>query len=242
MSDTLRMEAERIRTLRTVYLLGLLAVVLGGIATAFLAATAERGALTPEATKTVLTGGSYTSVVPFVGLPVMFIGVAVVLEDTRYKLATVLLVAQPRRSTLMVARMLVLTAIALPVGAGQMVVSTITALALGRTPQLTEIPQVIVPYLASLVLYSWVGAALGWITGTAAAPVGVALLDVLLLEPLTKVAGTEYSDTLEDWAERLPFTAARDALSLDAEAVVVAVFYAAVLIVAAWMAVRARDY
>jgi hypothetical protein len=170
--DTLRMEAERIRTLRAVWLLALLAVILGVAASAFLATTPHRGTLSAETTRSVITGGAARSLVPFAGLPLLFLGVAAGLEDTRHKVATVLFVAQPRRSTLMRARLLVLAAIAVPVGLVQMLLSSAVALMMGRAPQFAEGLPIAPPYLGSLVVFTCVGAALAWLTGNAAAAVG----------------------------------------------------------------------
>lgn len=218
--DTVRMEVERIRTLRAVWYLALLAVALGAVAAAFVATTPARGALPPEHSRAVLSGGSSGSILPFVGL----------------------LVAQPWRSTLMAARMLVLGDIAATTGVIQMLTCTLTAVALGRIPQTGEIPKIAVAHLIAVVLFTWAGAALGWLTSSAAVAVGIVLLDLMMLEPLVKVAGAEYSDTLEDWAKYLPFTAARDALGLEPQALAVSLGFALALLGGAWVTVRTRDY
>ncbi|GAB3267209.1 hypothetical protein [Kineosporia babensis] len=242
MSYTLRMEAERIRTLRPFWYLVSAALLIGVLASSFVATNPARGPLTADKTMAVLTGGSSAAVLPFVGLPLLFAGAIAVLEDTRHKLATVVLVAQPRRSTLMLARLLVLAAVALPVGVAQMLASSISAVAFGRTPDFSLVLETAAPHLAALIVFTWVGAALGWLTGSAGATVGVVLLDMLLLEPLVKIAGIEYSDWLENNAERMPFGAARDSLALDPSAMLHAATYATVLLAGAWLLVRTRDY
>ncbi len=243
MSDTLKMETQRIRTLTPVWLLALAAIALGLIAATFVVLTPPRGTtLSAEDTRAVLTGASSISLLPFVGLPLIFLGVVAVSEDLQHQLATVLLVAQPRRSRLMAARLAVLTGLAVAVGLTQATLCATLSTALGRSLQLGAIPGALVPQLIALILFSWCGAALGWLTGSAAIPVGLVLLEVLLLEPLARIAGAEYSDDLENWSGRLPFAVARDALTMDVHAVTFAVGYAALLLIAAWLTVRARDY
>lgn len=243
MTETLRMEAQRIRTLTPVWLLALVAVALGVVAALFVVLTPPRGTtLSTEDTRAVLTGASSISLLPFVGLPMIFVGVLAVSEDRRHRLATVLLVAQPRRTTLMTARLAVLTGIALGVGLVQVSLCAAASTALERSLLVGVIPRVLLLHLTALVLFSWCGAALGWLTNSAAVPVGLVLLEALLLEPLAKIAGAEYSDDLEHWSGNLPFAVARDALTMDARPVAYALGYVAVLLTAAWLTVRARDY
>jgi hypothetical protein len=142
----------------------------------------------------------------------------------------------------MAARLAVLAVLAIAVGLVQASLCIAMSTALGRALPLGEIPGALPLHLIALVLFSWCGAALGWLTGSAAVPVGAVLLEVLLFEPLTKIAGAEYSDELERWSGNLPFAVARDALTTDAHAITYAVGYLALLLSAAWLAVRTRDY
>lgn len=242
MRDTLNMEAVRIRTLRGVRIMGLAAVALGVVAAGFVAATPPQGGLTIGDTRLVLTGASSASLLPFVGLPVMFVGLAAVQEDTRYRLATVLLVAQPRRMVLIGARLTVLAALATAIGLAQATFSATASILLGRVPQFAAAPGILAPHLAELVLLAWVGAALGWLSSSPAVGVGAVLLDVLLLEPLAAVAGQAYSDSLEDFSGHLPFAAVRDAVGLDPFALALTLAYALAFLGAAVVAVRRRDY
>lgn len=242
MGDTLRMEVQRMRTLRPVWVLVAVAVALGTLAAAFVAATPPRGALGAEDTRHVLTGAASASLLPFTGLPVMFAAIASVQEDFRYRLVSVLLVAQPRRSVLLAARLLVLTVLAAGTGLLQVLLSATAAVLLGRIPQFTQSPGVVLPYLAGLVLFTWAGLAVGMLSASPAIGVGVVLLDVLLVEPLAKVAGAAYSDSLESDSRFLPFTAARDALSLDPAAMLTAAGYALFLLGACSLVLHRRDY
>ncbi|MBT0771648.1 hypothetical protein KIH74_22100 [Kineosporia sp. J2-2] len=242
MGSTLRMESRRIATLGTIRVLALAAVLLGTAAAAFVAATDPPGALSGDTATAVLTGAGSMSLLPLTGLLVVLIGVTSVLEDTQHRLATVLLVAQPRRTTLAGARLTVLASITGGICLLLTVLTFLTAQLLGRPIGAGQVPDVFVAHLVTLVLLCWAGAALGWLTGTAAVPVGLVLLDVLLVEPLSALAASTYSPGLEELSVYLPFTAARDATGGDPAALATTCAYTAVLLTASALRITHRDY
>ncbi|GAB6898080.1 hypothetical protein [Kineosporia succinea] len=243
MSATLAMETRRMTTLPAVWYLALIAIGLGALVSAFVASTPDPGPLSIENTHRVLTGGSSSSLLSFVGLPLLFAALTSVTEDTRHKLASVLLVAQPRRARLMAARLVLLTGIALVAGLVQMPLSLLVSVILGRIPEPSAIPAAVPGHLLALVALTWAGAALGWITGSAAAAVGVVLADLLFIEPMAAVAGNFYSrNDLENYTRYLPFTAARDAVTLDPVGLITTTLYVTLLLTGAWLMVRTRDY
>ncbi|GLY31857.1 hypothetical protein [Kineosporia sp. NBRC 101731] len=242
MGNTVRMEARRIFSLPPLRILVPLAVLAGTVAALFVIATESSGDLETGAATAALTGAGSASLLPFVGLPVMLIGVVSVLEETRYHLATVLLLVEPRRGRLALARLVVLAALSTAVGLTQTALAFGAALALGRPVPVGLIPSVLTHHLLALILLCWAGAALGWLTSTAAIPAGLLLLDSLLVEPLFALAAATYSPGAESLSGFLLFSAARDATSGDPGGLVVATAYTLALLTAAAARIGTRDY
>lgn len=215
--DTLRMEVVRIGTVRSTPVLLAVAVALGTLTALLLGLLSAAGPMSGEDTSLALSQGGDLMPFSVVGVVVAMLAVTTVSHDQRYRLARVVLVAQPRRGLVVAARLTVLAAIAAPVALLDALLGAAACTALGRRPLLDGATlRVLACSAAVAVAWAWLGAALTWILRHAVAALAVLLLGPLVVEPalwLASQAGP--ASGLHGVLPWLPFAAARQAVGRD---------------------------
>jgi ABC-2 type transport system permease protein len=253
--DGVRMEVVRLATVRSTYALLGTAVGLGALIIVLLGGFSGPGALSGEATTDALAVGGSAAPLSVIGLVCGLLGVTAVSHDYRYRLVRAVLTAQPRRGTLIAARLAVLGVLAAAAAITATLIGTAGCVALGRRPLLDATTlRVVAVHVAVVVGWAWLGAALTWIVRNAIGVVALLLLGPLLIEPVlllsTSVAG-DRTGPLASVTPWLPFSAARQALGRDLAsdgavlgALPAAVDFAATVLVVvglAWLVLRRRD-
>jgi hypothetical protein len=251
--DTVRMEAVRLSTLRSTYLLVGFAVLVGGLIAVLVALVAPARPLSQAATAAALTAGGDSVPLTTIGWLLAALGMITVGHDYRYGLWRAVLTAQPLRTMVVVARLLVLAV------TGSLVATLTSALGaglcwlVGRAPTLDRVTlRVAAAHVVITVLWAWLGAGLTWVLRSTAAVVSVLLVVPLMLEPgVTLLSLAAESADLTAVARWLPFSAARQALLLrwapdgaNLGALVGGLTFAlttAVVVVLGWLLLRRRD-
>lgn len=253
MRDTLRMEAVRLRTVRSTGVLSVAAVGVTALLAVLMALVSPMGPLDEVSTTVALTAGAPLAPMALVGLLFGVLGVLQVGHDYRFGLARAVLMAQPRRSRVMVARLGVLAAVSAGVALLGVIVGAGLCWLLGRPGAIDLVTaRVVVGYLLVVVLWSWLGAGLTWVVRSSAGALVVLLLLPLLVEPaLTLAAEADRLAFVRPAAAWLPFGAAREALSVDLLPVGdalgallgVGVFagFTAVVLALGWLSLARRD-
>src|SRR5450755_2026554 len=133
-ADTWRMERVRLATIRSTYVVtGAALVVSAAVATA-LALLHPSGPLSSGATAAALTAGVPFLPVPPLGVLVATLGVLVVAHDYRYGLIRAVFTAQPRRSVVVGARMLLLAVTSGGLAVLTTLLAAVVCAGLGRAP------------------------------------------------------------------------------------------------------------
>ncbi|HEY6797795.1 MAG TPA: hypothetical protein VI248_24225 [Kineosporiaceae bacterium] len=251
LADAVRMEAVRLRTVRSTYVLVTLATGLGALVALLLALLLRVGPMSGEDTAVVLTDGGDAAPVSLVGVTVALLGVVTVSHDYRYGLVRAVLLAQPRRVVLVAARLLVLSAVAVGVTTVATLLAAGACLASGHAPTLDGATlRVLLLHAGVVIGWAWLGAGLTWLLRHAAGVVAVLLACPLALEPALLLASRfDQAALLRPVVRWLPFSAARQALAHDLAADGAAVLpsaatFAAFAVAAAGLAVllvRHRD-
>lgn len=212
--DTLRMEAVRLSTVRSTYLLVASAVLVGTLLTLLMGLFTQAGPLSGDDTCMLLTAGGDGAPVSVVGLLVGVLGVTSVTADYRYGLVRAVLVAQPRRGVVLAARLVLLAATAVLAAALVSLLAAGILIASGHRPLLDATTlRVVLTWLGVTVGWAWLGASLGWILRHAAGAVSVLLVVPLVVEPvLLLVSLARGASLLGSVVRWLPFSAARQAL------------------------------
>lgn len=214
LADACRMEIRRLVTLRSTYLV-IGAAVFGGVFAALMTAlmSPENTALTPGRTVSALTAwGETLPMLPVGGLLAVLAALSVG-QDYRYRLLPAVFTAMPRRGVLVLARLIVLGAVALGVALVTSLLGAMVCRVMGRAPALDRgTLRVVGTCLVLAVLWAWLGAGLAWVARSGAGAVTILLLGPLLIEPLILVAASNGSDELRHALSRLPFNAAWHAL------------------------------
>lgn len=209
MSDALRYEWVRLRTLRSTYwLAGLGLLSTAGIA--FIIAFVGRN--DPVDSQTVafvlLGGGDFATFIPIF---MAIIGILAVGHEYRYGLIQPTLTALPQRSTLLLAKIFVVLLLTLAV----VVVSLLVNLAIGvvfwgEVPELGSSPlnEVIPGYVVMVLLYALFGIALAQLFRGVPSAIVVLLVTPLVVEQvITGLAFLPALDWLVPVVKYLPFTA-----------------------------------
>jgi ABC-2 type transport system permease protein len=215
-NDAVRMEWVRTASVRTTYLLVGTAAAAGVFIDVMIAALALSGPLTPSRTSAALTGGGDVMPVSVVGAVLAVLGAATVSHDYRFGLLPLVLTAQPRRVVAVAGRLVVLAAVAVGTAAVVSLLSAGACLALARPPSLdTTALRVVVWHAGLCVLWSWLGAALTWLTRSAGATTAVILIGTLFVEPSLTLAADQATPDARRAVLWLPFAAARQGLGRD---------------------------
>lgn len=259
MTDALRYEWARLRTLRSTYWLIASALVVSA-ATAMLVGHATRNdVLDHEIVGMALTAGGAHLPLPLAAVFMAGIGILATGHEYRYGTIQPTLTTVPQRSRLLAAKVLVVAGTALVVAVVSMAVNVAAgSLFWGELPDVTEPPldQVAPGYVLLVVLWAVVGAALGQLFRGVPSPLVVILVAPLVVEQV--VFRLSYAfDWLEPLVRFLPFTAGQRLVNLGGEvagtyppdgllfarwgAGSVYVAFAALVLAAAWALFQRRD-
>lgn len=210
MSDALKFEWMRIRTLRSTYwLIGLGLLASAGIALIFAIAT-RNDPHGVEETAGLVTGGASVAI-PFIAIFLAVIGVFTTGHEYRHGTIQPTLTTIPQRSTLLTAKIIVLLGVALVVAILALALNVIIGLIFwSDVPGLTDDPmnQVIPGYIVYVVLYALCGLALAQLFRGVPSALVVLLVVPLVVEGL--IIGLSNVPAL-DWlipvVKFLPFSA-----------------------------------
>jgi ABC-2 type transport system permease protein len=215
-SEALRFEWVRIRTLRSTYWLIASAVLLN-LTGAFAVAITTRP-LTHEIVGAAVTGGGADLPVPFAAVLLAAVGILATGHEYRYGTIQPTLTTVPRRSTLLAAKISVLTATALAVAVVSLLANIAAVLTVwGEVPGLTDWPldEALPGYLALVPLWTVLGAALAQLFRSVPAALTVILAVPLIVEQL--IFSLSYVPALHWLAPAvkfLPFTAGQRLIHL----------------------------
>jgi ABC-type transport system involved in multi-copper enzyme maturation permease subunit len=218
--DALRFEWTRIRTLRSTYWLIGLAVLLSG-AVALIIAVATRtdpnrlGAVTVG---NILTGGG-SFAIPFIPIFVAIIGVFATGHEYRHGTIQPTLMAIPQRSTLLIAKIVMVVLAAIFAVVLSVVVNYLIGLTFwSQAPNLGADPlnQALPGYLAYAILYTVLGLALGLLFRGVPTALVLLLVFPLVVEGLiTGLSNVPALDWLVPVVKFLPFTAGGLMMALE---------------------------
>ncbi|WP_309111626.1 hypothetical protein [Saccharothrix sp.] len=185
MSDALRFEWVRIRTLRSTYWLIASALLLNLVGAVAVALTTPP--LNHEIVGAALTGGGADLPVPFAAVFLATMGILATGHEYRYGTIQPTLTTVPRRSALFAAKLTVLAATALAVAVVSLLADIVAVLAVwGEVPALTGPPfdEALPGYLVLVVLWTVLGAALAQLFRSVPAALTVLLVVPLIVEQL----------------------------------------------------------
>ena len=217
MIDALRYEGVRIRTIGSTYWTLLVAVALCAlVAVGFGLDT--RGTEVPPAVVTVLLmAGGETLPFPVLGMAVALIGILATGHEYRYGTIYPTLTAIPRRSILLAAKVIMVSAVAAIAALVSVGVCwVIGSIARGVVLPIAErpIPVVLVGYVVLMIIYSVLGVALGQLTRAIPAAVVIVLVTPLVIEPvISALSGLDVLSWLHDVVPFLPFGAGMQLLN-----------------------------
>mgnify|MGYP007087611986 FL=1 len=209
MTNALRYEWTRIRTLRSTYWLvgvGLLLTAAVGFILAFV--TRDEPLNTEVIAMTLTGGGDFATFIPIF---MAIIGIFATGHEYRHGLIQPTLTALPQRSTLMAAKLLVVSALTVAVVTVSLAINTgIGAIFWGGLPDFDEpLNQVIPGYFVMVLLYAIIGLALAQLFRGVPAALVVLFVVPLVLEQI--IMGLAFIPAL-DWmvpvVKFLPFLAA----------------------------------
>lgn len=209
MTDALRYEWMRIRTLRSTYwLIGLGILVTAAIAFIVALVTRNEPRDAQVEAAVLLGGGDFATFIPIF---MAIIGVMAAGHEYRYGLIQPTLTALPQRSTLLSAKLLVVGLVTLAVVAVSLIINTVIGLVFwGSLPEITEGPlnEVIPGYFVMVLLYAILGIALAQLFRGVPSAIVVLLVTPLVVEQL--IMGLSFIPAL-DWlvpvVKFLPFMA-----------------------------------
>lgn len=210
MSDAVRYEWTRIRTLRSTYwLIGMGLLVSAGIALIF-ALVARDEPLNTEEAAGLLTGGASVAI-PFIAIFMAIIGVFATGHEYRHGTVQPTLTTIPQRSTLLVAKIIIVLVVAAVVAVVALAINyAIGQIFWGEMPALSDSPiNGIVPgYIVYVMLYTLCGLAFAQLFRGVPSALVVILLFPLVIEGLiTGLSMIPALDWLVPVVKFLPFTA-----------------------------------
>jgi ABC-2 type transport system permease protein len=255
LTDALRFEWVRIRTLRSTYWLIGAALLINAV-TALIGAYAALGQPHgPEFVGAIVTGGGPFVPIPLAAVFLAAIGVFATGHEYRYGTIQPALTALPRRSALLAAKLVVPGVVALVVAVVSMALNAAVALAVwGELPGLTAWPvdETMPGYLVLAVLWTVLGTALAQVfRGVPSALVLLLVVPLVVEQLVVQLSYVDQFAWLGPALRFLPFTAGQHLLDLGgtsdvdlfgrwASGGVFAVFVA-VVVGAAWTTFTHRD-
>lgn len=261
LTDALRFEWVRVRTLRSTYWLAGLSVLLAALVAGAIGAAFRGDPIDPATSGAIVAGGAGFSPLPFTAVFMGLLGAFAVGHEYRHGTIQPTLLALPRRWSVVVGKLVVVMAVAAVTAALSLAANLLAGtLGYGGGLDLDEpVPATAVGYVLLVVLWALVGAALALLFRNLPAVVTVLLVVPLVVEPtITVLQLVPALDFLGPVSRFLPFSAGQllatsaDVAS-DAEAAgiaaplgrwaggaVFAAFVAAVL-APAWVLFEKRD-
>lgn len=209
MSDALRFEWARIRTIRSTYWLFGLGVVVTAVIAGILAYVFRNDERGVEMDAFVLLGGGEFAT--FIPIFVAIMGIFATGHEYRYGTIQPTLTTLPQRSALLSAKLLVVVAVAIALVAVSLAVNLgLAALFWGELPDLGRSPMnaVIPGYFVYIVLNAILGVGLGQLFRGVPSAIVVLLVTPLVVEGLiTGLSNVPALDWLVPVVKFLPFTA-----------------------------------
>jgi ABC-2 type transport system permease protein len=221
-NDALRFEWVRLRTLRSTYWLLASALVVNASAAFLIALSTRDDPLDSVLVGTVLTGGGAHPPVPLAAVFVGVIGVLATGHEYRYGTIQPTLTAIPQRSTVLAAKIIMVTLVAAVVTLVSIVANLAAGMVFwGEIPDLTGQPldEVLLGYLLLVLLWAVAGTGLGQLCRGVATPLAVILLVPLVIEQLVfRLSFIPEMDWLQPVVKFLPFLAGQQLVNLSGEA------------------------
>ncbi|MGH3876561.1 MAG: hypothetical protein ACRDSK_05920 [Actinophytocola sp.] len=253
MSDALRFEWVRIRTLRSTYWLIASALLLNLTGAFAVAVTTDP--LTHEIVGAALTGGGGDLPVPFAAVFLAVVGILATGHEYRYGTIQPTLTTVPRRSTVLAAKVAVLAATALVVAVVSLLANIAAVLTVwGEVPGLTHWPldEALPGYVVLVPLWTILGAALAQLFRSVPVALAVILVVPLIVEQLiTSLSYVPVLHWLGPAIKFLPFTAGQRLLYTGGEVYAeyfgrwvsggVLATFVAIVLAAAWTTFTHRD-
>ncbi len=259
MTDALRYEWARLRTLRSTYWLIASALVVNAAVALLVGHATRNDTLDHEITGIAITAGGAHLPLPLAAVFMAGTGILATGHEYRYGTIQPTLTTVPQRTRLLAAKVLVVGGTALVVAIVSMPVNVAAATVFWRElPDLTDPPldEVVPGYVVLVVLWAIAGAALGQLFRGVPSPLVVILVAPLVVEQV--IFRLSYAfDWLEPVVKFLPFTSGQRLVHLSGEAAGTyppdgllferwasgSVFAASVAVVlaAAWVLFKRRD-
>lgn len=222
MTDALRFEWVRLRTLRSTYWLIASALILNA-AVAFLIALATRNdPLDNGLVGAVVTGGGANPPVPLAAVFMAVMGIFATGHEYRYGTIQPTLTAIPQRPIVLTAKIIVVAMVAAVFAVVSMVANVAAGVVFwGELPDLTDQPldEVLPGYLILVLLWAVSGTALGQLFRGVASPLVVILVVPLVVEQLIfRLSFSPALDWLQPAVKFLPFLAGQQLVNLSGEA------------------------
>jgi ABC-type transport system involved in multi-copper enzyme maturation permease subunit len=254
-TEALRFEWARIRTLRSTYWLIAAALILNAVIAVSVALATRHYPLDDEIVGTVVTGGGPYSPLPFAAVFMAVIGIFATGHEYRYGTIQPTLTTVPQRPRLLAAKIIVVGGAALVVAAVSMLVNVAAGLIVwGEVPDLTDQPlnEALPGYLILVLLWTVLGIALAQLFRGVPSALVVILVVPLIVEQL--ITGLSFVPALA-WlgpaARFLPFTAGQRLVDLGGEAEIdyltrwasggVFAAFVAIILTVAWALFTRRD-
>lgn len=211
MTDALRFEWVRLRTVRSTYWLVGLAVLLPLLVTGLIGFLTRDNPLSAAEAAALLTGG--VAILPLLPLPAVLIGILGVLaigHEYRHGTIRPTLTALPSRSSIVAAKLVVISLTAIIVAAVGMLLSLgLLTLIRGEVPEIDGTGRAaLVGYTLLLVLWGLIGVGATLLTRQTALVLPLLFVTPLMIEPL--LTGLTFIPALNDLqplTRFLPFTA-----------------------------------
>ncbi|HSK25852.1 MAG TPA: hypothetical protein VK894_02965 [Jiangellales bacterium] len=215
MTDALAFESVRVRTIRsTAWLVGL-ALVLGALVALALALATRDEGLDADLVAVGVTGGSQFSPLPFAAVLVGILGVFATGHEFRHGTVQPTLLALPRRSVLVAAKLLVVAAVGAVTAVAGLLLNWLVTV--GSRGEIVGLPsaEVLIGYVLFVVLWGLLGAGLALLFRNIPGALVVLLVVPLVVEPL--ISGLSFVPALSglrDVVPYLPFTAGTSLVSV----------------------------
>ncbi|MEV6842405.1 ABC transporter permease [Actinoplanes sp. NPDC051411] len=222
MSDALRFEWVRLRTIRSTWWLIASGLLLNLAAAAVLAGATRHAGADPRIVADVVTAGGASFPVPLLAVFLAAIGIFATGHEYRYNTIQPTLTAIPQRARLLTAKVIVVGITAVIVTLVSMVLNTAAGMIWwDGLPGLTTGPlgQVLAGYVLLGLLWSVVGTALGQLFRSVPAPLVTILAVPLIVEQLVlRLSFAPSLHWLTPAVKFLPFTAGQQLVSWAGEA------------------------
>jgi ABC-2 type transport system permease protein len=222
MSDALRFEWVRLRTIRSTWWLIGCGLALNATIALLLALATRHDTPDARTVADTVTAGGASLPLPLLAVFLAVIGIFATGHEYRYNTIQPTLTAIPQRVRLLAAKVAVAGGVAVLVSAVSIVLNIGAALIFwSRFPDLTAGPlaQVLVGYVLLGLLWSIVGTALGQLFRSVPAPLVTVLVVPLIVEQLVlRLSFVPALDWLAPVVKFLPFTAGQQLISYAGEA------------------------